>query len=189
MINVTSDGPQICLVLGQRQCRCVGQSYAANGRVQMVRERDLGEPGVRWRHRGMEGDELDRRSWKPVWGIYLQLADHACMPSLLLAREFPAHFSPSLLMQTPRPSPLESVSLVSKPCVNSPLRALIGGIGRPWNALATTVYLNTNMDASIQPTGWTNFSTTSCAACPTGQPYVLILRFQPHNKHNILRRV
>ncbi|XP_006462415.1 hypothetical protein AGABI2DRAFT_151878 [Agaricus bisporus var. bisporus H97] len=31
-------------------------------------------------------------------------------------------------------------------------------LGRPWNDLATTVYLNTVMDNSIRPTGWTPFN-------------------------------
>lgn len=30
--------------------------------------------------------------------------------------------------------------------------------GRPWNDLATTVYLRTYMDASIRPAGWTPFN-------------------------------
>ncbi|KAF8817178.1 carbohydrate esterase family 8 protein [Phlegmacium glaucopus] len=34
-------------------------------------------------------------------------------------------------------------------------------LGRPWNDLATTVYLRTYMDDSIRPTGWTTFSNKS----------------------------
>ncbi|KAJ7205990.1 carbohydrate esterase family 8 protein [Mycena pura] len=30
-------------------------------------------------------------------------------------------------------------------------------LGRPWNDLATTVYLSTSMDASVEPAGWTPF--------------------------------
>ena len=30
-------------------------------------------------------------------------------------------------------------------------------LGRPWNDLATTVFLRTFMDDSIQPAGWTSF--------------------------------
>ncbi|KAF8073470.1 carbohydrate esterase family 8 protein [Lyophyllum atratum] len=33
-------------------------------------------------------------------------------------------------------------------------------LGRPWNDLATTVFLNTNMDQSIRPAGWTPFGGT-----------------------------
>ncbi|KAJ7863449.1 pectin lyase-like protein [Mycena olivaceomarginata] len=43
-------------------------------------------------------------------------------------------------------------------------------LGRPWNELATTVYLSTFMDASVRPAGWTTFST------PTQVPnrYIII---------------
>ncbi|KAI0031178.1 carbohydrate esterase family 8 protein [Vararia minispora EC-137] len=34
-------------------------------------------------------------------------------------------------------------------------------LGRPWNPLATTVFLRTFMDNSIRPEGWKNFSATS----------------------------
>ncbi|KZT28756.1 carbohydrate esterase family 8 protein [Neolentinus lepideus HHB14362 ss-1] len=33
-------------------------------------------------------------------------------------------------------------------------------LGRPWNSLATTVYLNTYMDESIAPVGWIEFDNT-----------------------------
>ncbi|EPQ54795.1 pectin lyase-like protein [Gloeophyllum trabeum ATCC 11539] len=33
-------------------------------------------------------------------------------------------------------------------------------LGRPWNSLATTVYLNTYMDQSIAPVGWIQFDST-----------------------------
>ncbi|KAI0373805.1 carbohydrate esterase family 8 protein [Pilatotrama ljubarskyi] len=35
-------------------------------------------------------------------------------------------------------------------------------LGRPWNDLATTVYLRTYMDESINPVGWTPFDSARC---------------------------
>ena len=96
----------------------------------------------------MEGYKPDRRARQPLWRVYRKLQNHPGKAIISF------HCVNTFRSRSQSPD-ANATTVTAGKCF----------LGRPWNDLATTVYLRTFMDDSIEPVGWTPFDSARLASC------------------------
>ncbi|EKM79120.1 hypothetical protein AGABI1DRAFT_128283 [Agaricus bisporus var. burnettii JB137-S8] len=111
----------------------------------------------KWKHSSISEPirNLDLFGFGTAWFEHVVLANRACGGGIVAwkgtnvtdapGNRYGAYISNSQIIRSPDAN---ETTVTDQRCF----------LGRPWNDLATTVYLNTVMDNSIRPTGWTPFN-------------------------------